>query len=62
MSPSIFIRTHKQTKIASDLRNMPRKTMQVKSPQTEATIEEGKSAQTPKQSKRKSIHYPKRQQ
>jgi len=41
---------------------MPRKTMQVKSPQTEATIEEGKSAQTPKQSKRKSIHYPKRQQ
>ena len=53
MSPSIFIWTHKQTKIASDLRNMMRKKMLVKPPHKAATIEEGKPAQTPKQSKRK---------
>jgi len=61
MSPSIFIWTQKQTKIVSDLR----KTMLVKPQLTEQkqqTIEEGISAQTPKPSKRKSIHYPKRQQ
>jgi len=49
MSPSIFFWTHKQTNIASDLK----KTMLVKPQQAEATIEEGKSAQTPKKIKEK---------
>lgn len=53
MSPSTFIWKHKQTKIASDLRNMVRKTLLVKPLETAPTIEVGKPAQTPKQSNRK---------